>query len=47
LGGSPIYARPVPVGSHRLTLVSGSVKKTVSVVITADEMKAVRESMAK
>jgi hypothetical protein len=47
MGGSPIYARPVPVGSHRLTLVSGSVKKVVNVVVVADEVKVVREPMAR
>jgi serine/threonine-protein kinase len=47
LGPSPIYARTVPVGSHRLKLVSGTVTKIIPVIVSADEVKAVRQSMDK
>jgi hypothetical protein len=48
LGPSPIFGRPVPVGPHRLNLSTpaGS-RKTIQVIVTAEDGKEVRLSMDK
>ena len=45
LGASPIFKRSVPVGAHRLRLLSSGYGKTVSVSVVADQLSVVRESM--
>jgi eukaryotic-like serine/threonine-protein kinase len=47
LGPSPVFKVSVPLGPHRITLVSTDppVRKVVSVVVSDDEVAVVREAM--
>jgi len=47
LGPSPVFKVAVPVGSHRITLVSNDppARKVVSVVVNEDDTAVVREAL--
>ncbi len=45
LGTAPIFRREVPAGEHHLRLMNGSVAKTVSVIIVAEDLKIIKQSM--
>ncbi len=45
IGGSPIFKRPIGVGSHKLKLQSGGFVKVVSASVLVDQLTVVRESM--
>ena len=47
LGPSPVFKVSVPVGSHRLTLVSADppARKVVSVTVNEEDVAVVRESL--
>ncbi len=45
LGTAPIFRREVPAGEHHVRLMNGAIAKTVSVIIVAEDLKIIKQSM--
>ncbi|MFP6685888.1 MAG: hypothetical protein VB934_14310, partial [Polyangiaceae bacterium] len=45
LGPDPVVRRPLPPGQHRLSLRSGKVSKTLSIIVESDQLTSRRVTM--